>query len=74
MTPILLYLHALRALLTAISLNFAQAGSDASLDPFTKVKASLGGVLATRVDGSTGTCSYRCILDLTVIIYLESLM
>ena len=64
----------LLALLTVISLNFAQAGSDASYNALSEVKALLGNVLTTRVDGGIGTYSYKCIFDPTVIIYIETII
>ena len=63
MVPTLLCLHLLLALLTVVSLDLAQAGSDASYNLFSKIKGSLGSTLAARVDGGIGRYPYRCILD-----------
>ena len=74
MAPKLLSLHFLVTLLTAISLEFAQAGSDTSPSPFSKVKASSGSVLATRAEGGIGTCSPRCKLGPIAIVYLKRII
>lgn len=70
MAPTLLCLRLLLALLTVVSLDFAQAGSDALYNPSSKVKDSLGSALDTSVEGGIGTYPYRYILNLAVIIYL----